>query len=104
MEWLTPHEAFVFETHGLCVVEDVVPAEDLAAMNQWRGPRIGHNACHSPCRASPLRPPAHHQRKDGQRSRARVLPGSRSCDRRGRLACRLDAHPDRLNVRGPEQV
>lgn len=73
MEWLTPHEAFVFETHGLCVVEDVVPAEDLAAMNQWRGPRIGHNACHSPCRASPLRPPAHHQRKDGQRSRARVL-------------------------------
>ena len=35
MEWLTPHEAFAFETHGFCVIEDVVSPSAVARMNDW---------------------------------------------------------------------
>lgn len=35
MEWLSPLEAFAFETHGFVVLEGVVSARDLAEMNAW---------------------------------------------------------------------
>ena len=35
MEWLSPAEAYIFETHGFCVIEDVVSSDALAQMNRW---------------------------------------------------------------------
>ena len=35
MEWLSPNEAFAFETHGFCVIEDVVSPSEVKRMNEW---------------------------------------------------------------------